>query len=76
MCLLSYNPSTCCSEWCQFELKYCQTCVMERDDVMVLVALPAAGACSPRDLTAAMMALLRTTTYLEWQGDQAGEVCL
>nr|QNL15330.1 toll-like receptor 24.2 [Littorina littorea] len=55
------------SQWCQFELKYCQSFVMERDDVMVLVALQETQS---RDMTGAMLAVLQTTTYIEWEDGQ------
>ncbi|KAL8604223.1 hypothetical protein ACOMHN_014791 [Nucella lapillus] len=62
--LLVFSPFFTRSEWCQFELKLCQTCVMERDDVLVIVTLQTVGS---RDMTGAMMAVLRTTTYIEWE---------
>ncbi|XP_076458145.1 toll-like receptor 2 type-2 isoform X2 [Babylonia areolata] len=65
--LLVFSPSFARSEWCQFELKFCQTCVMERDDVLVIVALQTVGS---RDMTGAMMAVLRTTTYVEWEDEE------
>ena len=65
--LLVFSPHFARSEWCQFELKYCQSCVMERDDVMVLVALQETDS---RDMTGAMLAVLRTTTYIEWEEDR------
>ena len=39
-----------------------QTCVMERDDVMVLLMLEETES---RDMTGPMLAMLRTTTYIE-----------
>ena len=65
--LMVFSPHFASSEWCQFELRYCQSCVMERDDVMVLVVL---GDTESRDMTGAMLAMLRTTTYIEWQDEQ------
>lgn len=65
--LLVFSPHFASSEWCQFELKYCQSCVMERDDVMVLVVLEETVS---RDMTGAMLAMLRTTTYIEWEDQQ------
>ncbi|XP_076458462.1 toll-like receptor 2 type-2 [Babylonia areolata] len=61
--LLVFSPDFGSSEWCQFELKFCQACVMERDDIMVLAMMQGTEA---RHLTGAMMAVLRTTSYLEW----------
>ena len=40
---------------------------MERDDVMVLVVLQETES---RDMTGAMLAMLRTTTYIEWEDQQ------
>ena len=40
---------------------------MERDDVMVLVSLQETES---RDMTGAMMAVLKTTTYIEWSDEQ------
>ena len=64
--LLVFSPYFARSEWCQFELKYCQVCVMEREDVLVLVALQGVPS---RDMTGTMLALMKTTTYIEW-GEQ------
>ena len=61
--LLVFSPHFARSQWCQFELRYCQTCVMERDDVMVLALL---RETESRDMSGAMTAVMRTTTYLEW----------
>ncbi|KAK7101130.1 hypothetical protein V1264_023968 [Littorina saxatilis] len=64
--ILVFSPHFARSQWCQFELKFCQGNVMERDDVMVLVAL---RETESRDMTGAMMAVLQTTTYIEWDDD-------
>ncbi|KAL8587765.1 hypothetical protein ACOMHN_020983 [Nucella lapillus] len=61
--LLVLSPFFARSEWCQFELRYCQACAMERDDVMVLVMMQGTDT---RHLTGTMIAVLKTTTYLEW----------
>ncbi|KAK7112901.1 toll-like receptor 2 type-2 [Littorina saxatilis] len=66
--VLVFSPHFARSQWCQFELKYCQSCVMDRDDVMVLVALEETES---RDMSSAMLAILRTTTYIEWAGKEA-----
>ncbi|KAK7094794.1 toll-like receptor 13 [Littorina saxatilis] len=65
--VLVFSPHFARSEWCQFELKLCQSVVMERDDVMVLVALQETRS---RDMSGAMLAVLRTTTYIEWEEGQ------
>nr|QNL15344.1 toll-like receptor 35 [Littorina littorea] len=62
--VLVFSPHFARSEWCQFELKYCQVDVMERDDVMVLVELRETPS---RDMTGAMLAVLQITTYIEWE---------
>ncbi|KAK7112900.1 toll-like receptor 2 type-2 [Littorina saxatilis] len=66
--VLVFSPHFARSQWCQFELKYCQSCVMDRDDVMVLVALEETES---RDMSSAMLAVLRTTTYIEWADEEA-----
>ncbi|XP_070175705.1 toll-like receptor 2 type-2 [Littorina saxatilis] len=65
--VLVFSPHFARSEWCQFELKFCQSVVMERDDVMVLLALQETQS---RDMSGAMLAVLRTTTYIEWEEGQ------
>ena len=65
--LMVFSPDFARSQWCQFELKYCQGVAMERDDVLVLAALREPGSY---EVTGSMMAVLRTTTYLQWaRGD-------
>ncbi|XP_025095380.1 toll-like receptor 2 [Pomacea canaliculata] len=61
--LMVFSPDYARSEWCQFELKYCQCCVMDRDEVLVLVLL---HETESRDMTSAMFAVMKTTTYIEW----------
>nr|KAG5699935.1 hypothetical protein BaRGS_018234 [Batillaria attramentaria] len=51
------------SHWCQFELNWCLSHVIENDDALVVVCL---DDVSSRDLTPAMMAVLKTTTYIQW----------
>nr|KAG5694111.1 hypothetical protein BaRGS_005866 [Batillaria attramentaria] len=51
------------SPWCQFELAYCLSHVMDNDDVLVVVCL---HDIPSRDLTPAMRAVFKTTTYIEW----------
>ena len=65
--LMVFSKDFVHSQWCQFELKYCQGSVMERNDVMVLVSLQETES---RDMTGAMMAVLKTTTYIEWNDDR------
>ncbi|PVD39143.1 hypothetical protein C0Q70_01771 [Pomacea canaliculata] len=61
--LMVFSPDYARSEWCQFELKYCQCCVMDRDEVLVLVLL---HETESRDMTSAMFVVMKTTTYIEW----------
>nr|KAG5688552.1 hypothetical protein BaRGS_010187 [Batillaria attramentaria] len=54
------------SQWCQFELNYCLRHVMENDDMLLVVCL---HDIPSRDLTPAMMAVMKTTTYIKWADD-------
>ena len=54
------------SQWCQFELTFCLRHVMDYDDELIIVCL---DDVSSRELTAAMMAVLKTTTYIQWVDD-------
>nr|KAG5690864.1 hypothetical protein BaRGS_028896 [Batillaria attramentaria] len=64
--LMVFSSHFAASHWCQFELKMCQTCVMDRDDVLVLVTI---GNTASYELTGAMLAVISTTTYLEWEAN-------
>jgi len=64
--LTVFSPHFARSQWCQFELKLCQTCAMDRDDVMVVVKLQDTEA---RTMTGAMLAVMLTTTYIEWEDE-------
>ncbi|XP_025085237.1 toll-like receptor Tollo [Pomacea canaliculata] len=61
--LFVLSPHFARSRWCQFELVFCQNYVMERDDVLVLTLL---APISGRDMTDAISAMFKTTTYLAW----------
>ncbi|PVD33554.1 hypothetical protein C0Q70_04811 [Pomacea canaliculata] len=61
--LFVLSPHFARSRWCQFELVFCQNYVMERDDVLVLTLL---APISSRDMTDAISAMFKTTTYLAW----------
>nr|KAG5701418.1 hypothetical protein BaRGS_032750 [Batillaria attramentaria] len=54
------------SEWCQFELQLCLSHVMENDDALLVVLLEDIPS---RDLTPAMMAVMKTMTYIEWEDE-------
>jgi hypothetical protein len=56
------------SPWCQFELTFCLSHVMDCDDVLVVVML---GRMEPDDLTTSMSAMLQTTTYIQWPREKA-----
>jgi hypothetical protein len=55
------------SEWCQFELMYCLTHVMDYDDSLVIIVI---DDITRRRMTAAMTAVLKTTTYIQWAEHQ------
>nr|KAG5693290.1 hypothetical protein BaRGS_011611 [Batillaria attramentaria] len=61
--LMVFSTNFALSQWCQFELNYCLRHVMDYDDALVVVMLHDVPA---RDLTTAMMAVMKTTTYIEW----------
>nr|KAG5687553.1 hypothetical protein BaRGS_023109 [Batillaria attramentaria] len=61
--LAVFSPNFAESQWCQFELEMCLSHVVENDDVMVVVILQHVPA---RDMSGAMKALMKTTTYIEW----------
>jgi toll-like receptor 13 len=53
------------SQWCQFELAFCLSQVMEYDDALVIVCI---DDVTSHEMTPTMMAVLRTTTYIQWVG--------
>nr|KAG5696210.1 hypothetical protein BaRGS_021695 [Batillaria attramentaria] len=61
--LALFTPRFAESHWCDFELQMCLNHVIENDDVMVVVILEHVPA---RDMTGVMLALMKTTTYIEW----------
>ncbi|XP_070198594.1 toll-like receptor 1 [Littorina saxatilis] len=62
--LMVYSKDFLRSQWCQFELTFCMNHVMNYDDVLLIVCV---DDVTSRDMTAAMMAVLRTTTYIQWE---------
>ncbi|XP_070198829.1 toll-like receptor 2 type-2 [Littorina saxatilis] len=62
--LMVFSKDFVRSQWCQFELTFCMNHVMNFDDVLVIVCVDDVAS---RDMTAAMMAVLRTTTYIQWE---------
>ncbi|XP_070180954.1 toll-like receptor 13 [Littorina saxatilis] len=65
--MMLFSASFVQSQWCQFELSLCLTHVMDFDDALIIVCLDDVPS---RDLTAAMMAVLKTTTYIQWMDDR------
>jgi hypothetical protein len=51
------------SQWCQFELTYCLRHVMDYDDNLLIVCVDDVVST---EMTTAMMAVLNTTTYIQW----------
>ena len=62
--LVVFSKHFCQSQWCQFELQFCLSHVIDFDDALVVTCLDDVGS---RDLTTAMMAVLKTTTYIQWE---------
>ncbi|XP_070212700.1 toll-like receptor 2 type-1 [Littorina saxatilis] len=62
--LMVFSKDFVRSQWCQFELTFCLTHVMDYDDVLIIVCMDDVAS---RDMTPAMMAVLRTTTYIQWE---------
>ncbi|KAK7114074.1 hypothetical protein V1264_000198 [Littorina saxatilis] len=52
------------SQWCQFELALCLSHVVEHDDTMLVTCVD--DVTSSTELTPTMMAVLNTTTYIQW----------
>ncbi|XP_070181141.1 toll-like receptor 3 [Littorina saxatilis] len=65
--MMLFSSSFVQSQWCQFELSLCLTHVMDFDDALIIVCLDDVPS---RDLTTAMMAVLKTTTYIQWMDDR------
>ena len=64
--MMLFSPNFARSPWCQFELKYCLSHVMDLEDDLIVVFLDDVRS---RDMTAAMMGVLKTTTYIQWVDD-------
>nr|QNL15315.1 toll-like receptor 11 [Littorina littorea] len=54
------------NQWCQFELNFCLRHVMDFGDNLVVTCLNDAES---RDLTTAMMAVLKMMSYIRWDDD-------
>jgi hypothetical protein len=61
--MVFFNPFVL-SQWCQFELTYCLRHVMDYDDVLVVVCVDDVVS---REMTTATRAVLKTTTYIQWE---------
>ncbi|KAL8621535.1 hypothetical protein ACOMHN_026207 [Nucella lapillus] len=58
------------SQWCQFELSLCLTHVMDYDDALIVVCV---DDVLSHDMTSAMRAVLKTTTYIQWRREVEAE---
>ena len=61
--LMVFSKDFVRSQWCQFELAYCLSQVMDYDDALIVVCV---DDVTSRNMTTAMMAVLKTTTYIQW----------
>ena len=61
--LMVFSRHFVLSQWCQFELAFCLKHVMDYDDALIVVCVDDVAS---RQMTPAMMAVLKTTTYLQW----------
>ncbi|XP_076439594.1 uncharacterized protein LOC143279433 [Babylonia areolata] len=67
------------SQWCQFELSLCLSHVMDYDDALIVVCV---DNVTSRQMTSAMMGVLKTTTYIQWSEEEDavvsfwGRLCL
>jgi toll-like receptor 13 len=67
--MMVFSRSFKLSQWCQFELAYCLNHVMDYDDTLIIISL---DDLTSYELTSTMMAVLKTTTYIQWkQGPDA-----
>ncbi|KAK7093415.1 hypothetical protein V1264_007175 [Littorina saxatilis] len=62
--LMVFSKDFVRSQWCQFELTLCLNYVMDRDDSLLIVCV---DDVMSREMTPAMMAVLKTTTYIQWE---------
>ncbi|XP_076473125.1 toll-like receptor 2 [Babylonia areolata] len=68
--LMVFSANFLRSQWCQFELSVCLTHVMDVDDSLIVVCV---DDVMSRDMTSAMKAVLKTTTYIQWSEDEGEE---
>ncbi|XP_070191497.1 toll-like receptor 13 [Littorina saxatilis] len=62
--LMIFSQHFAHSNWCQFELTFCLRHVFENDDALLVTCL---GDVASRELSSTMMAVLDTTTYIQWE---------
>lgn len=62
--LMVFSEHFCRRQWCQFELQFCLRHVLDFDDALVVTCV---GDVESRDLTTVMWAVLKTTTYIQWE---------
>ena len=72
--LMVWSRHFATSPWCQFELTYCLTHAMDTEDALVIVCID--DVTSSDDITSAMMAVLKTTTYIQWVGERQGRAAV
>nr|KAG5699324.1 hypothetical protein BaRGS_004261 [Batillaria attramentaria] len=65
--MMLFSTNFAKSEWCQFELALCLSHVMEHDDALLVAWL---HDIPSRDLTSSMMAVMKTTTCIEWSEEE------
>nr|KAG5698157.1 hypothetical protein BaRGS_001752 [Batillaria attramentaria] len=70
--LMLFSTNFARSPWCQFELAFCLSHVLDNDDFLVIACL---HYIPSRDLTTAMMALYKTTTYIQWASSEDARRC-
>jgi hypothetical protein len=61
--LMVFSRNFVLSNWCQYELAYCISHVMEHDDALIIVCV---DDITSYEITSAMMAVIKTTTYIRW----------
>ena len=59
-----FSKSFVQSQWCQFELDFCLSHVMDYDDALIVVCL---DDVMDDEVTPSMMAVMKTTTYIQWK---------
>ncbi|XP_076453667.1 toll-like receptor 2 [Babylonia areolata] len=65
--LMVYSTPFVQSQWCQFELSLCLSHVLDYDDALIVVCV---DDVTSRGMSSSMMAVLKTTTYIQWREGQ------